>query len=116
MAKKKPTGAAAPGIPKTEADYIVGPAIPEVGLPPELVKPDLSDPWYRPAKQYIRREQWNRSILQLLNKLPAPAQNEERILRYIGLPGQHHLDLLSMRGICNSKGLRVSYLGFRVGP
>lgn len=103
-------------VPKSEGGDLVAPAIP-VLIPPEpQVKPDLSEPWYRPAKHFIRREQWNRSILRLLNKLGDPPAGEERILRYVGLPGQHHLDLLGMRGICNAKSMRVNYLGFRVGP
>lgn len=103
------------GLPKEEGGGLVEPAIPDIISPEPPAKIDLSDPWYRPAKHYIRREQWNRGILSLLNKLPAPAKGETRVLRYVGLPGQHHLDLLGMRGICNAKSLRVNYLGFRIG-
>jgi hypothetical protein len=106
---------ATPAIPKEEGGGIVEPAIPEIIAPTPPAKIDLSDPWYRPAKHYIRREQWNRCILNLLNKLPEPAEGETRVLRYVGLPGQHHLDLLGMRGICNAKSIRVNYLGFRIG-
>ena len=84
-------------------------------MPPQITKPDVSAPWHRPAKQFLRREQWNAGILQLLSKLPAEAVGEERTLRYVGLPGQHHLDVLSMGGICIQKKLRLDYLGFRTG-
>jgi hypothetical protein len=104
-----------PAIPKEEGGSLVEPAIPEIIAPTPPAKIDLSDPWYRPAKHYIRREQWNKGILNLLNKLPEPAEGEVRVLRYVGLPGQHHLDLLGMRGICNAKSIRVNYLGFRIG-
>lgn len=102
-------------VPKSEGGDLVAPAIPVLVPHEPPVKPDLSDPWYRPAKHYIRRQQWNGSILRLLNKLSDPPEGEERILRYVGLPGQHHLDLLGMRGICRAKSIRVNYLGFRVG-
>jgi hypothetical protein len=96
-------------------DEIVGESIPTVPPPPRIAKPDVSAPWHRPAKQYLRREQWNAGILQLLSKLPAKAVGEERTLRYVGLPGQHHFDVLSMGGICIQKKLRLDYLGFRTG-
>jgi hypothetical protein len=114
MAKAKKRAQPAP-LPKSEADDIVAPAIPTLIPPAPQVKPDLSEPWYRPAKHYIRRQQWHASILQLLNRLPQATTEEDRVLHYVGLPGQHHLDLLGMRGICRAKSLRVRYLGFRTG-
>ncbi|MFN0050846.1 MAG: PP_RS20740 family protein [Planctomycetales bacterium] len=104
-----------PPIPKEAAGGLVDQAIPGIVPTAPRAKIDLSDPWYRPAKHYIRREQWNRSILSLLNKLPELTDGEIRVLRYVGLPGQHHLDLLGMHGICNAKSIRVNYLGFRIG-
>ena len=50
-------------------DEIIGDAIPEVPEKRRVIRPDLSEPWYRPAKQFLRRQQWNACILQLLNKL-----------------------------------------------
>jgi hypothetical protein len=96
-------------------DEIIGGAIPVTPPKPSAIKPDLTAPWHRPAKQYLRREQWNAGLLQLLNRLPKPEGEQESVIRYVGLPGQYHLDVLSMGGICNSKRIRLDYLGFRTG-
>jgi hypothetical protein len=98
------------------SDPLIGDAIPSVKPLPEAVKPDLSEPWYRPAKQFIRREQWNSGILHLLNRLPQSKDGSSMVLKYVGLPGQHHFDVLSMRKICVSKNVRLDYLGFRSSP
>ncbi len=97
------------------SDDLVGDAIPETPAKTIFERPDLSEPWYRPAKQYLRREQWNASVLRLLNLLPASQSSEASTIRYVGLPGQHHFDVLSMGGICRKKNLRIDYLGFRTG-
>lgn len=98
-----------------DTDELLDRAIPTVPPPPMVVRPDLSEPWYRPAKQFLRREQWNAGILQLLNRLRDNEREGELTLRYVGLPGQHHFDVLSMGGICTQKRLRLDYLGFRSG-
>jgi len=58
-------------------------------------------------------------------KRAAPARREQAwdgstvrfcsTLRYVGLPGQHYFDVLSMGAICVPKKLRLDYLGFRTG-
>lgn len=103
-------------IPAPESsDDLLGDAIPETPVKPLFERPDLSDPWYRPAKQYLRRKQWNDGVLRLLNLLPVSQSGEPSTIRYVGLPGQHHFDVLSMGGICRKKNLRINYLGFRTG-
>ncbi len=96
-------------------DDIVGDAIPTVPPPTHPIRPDLSEPWYRPAKQFLRRQQWNDCILQLLNRLAAATGHQTAPLKYVGLPGQHYFDVLSLGGICVSKNVRLDYLGFRTG-
>jgi len=96
-------------------DPLLEGAIPETPPRPTFEKPDLSEPWYRPAKQYLRRVQWNADILRLLNLLPGSRPGEATTIRYVGLPGQHHFDVLSMGKICGAKNLRIDYLGFRSG-
>ena len=97
------------------SDDLVGDAIPATPTKTIIERPDLSKPWYRPAKQYLRREQWNASVLRLLNLLPASQSGEASTIRYVGLPGQHHFDVLSIGKICRAKNLRLDYLGFRTG-
>ncbi len=102
------------GIPEPDpGDEIVGESIPP-SLPPDITKPTCQ-PRGTGLRSNSCREQWDAGILQLLSKLPAEAVGEERTLRYVGLPGQHHLDVLSMGGICIQKKLRLDYLGFRTG-
>lgn len=101
-------------VPNDGGDELIGDSIPQAPPKPTVEKPDFADPWYRPAKQYLRRQQWNVGILNLLNRLPAP-EGEPTIIRYVGLPGQHYLDVLSMGRLCNKHNLRIDYLGFRKG-
>lgn len=96
-------------------DEIIGDAIPETPERRRVIKPDLSEPWYRPAKQFLRRQQWNSCILHLLNRLGNPSGPKAPPLKYVGLPGQHYFDVLSLGGICVSKDIRLDYLGFRTG-
>jgi hypothetical protein len=100
--------------PENDDDLLEG-VVPEVKPLPPPVRPDTSEPWYRPAKQFIRREQWNAGILELLKVMPGYRSSDGQMLRYVGLPGQHHLDVLSMRKICLARKVRIEYLGFRSG-
>lgn len=96
-------------------DEIIGDSIPGVPEKQRVIRPDLSEPWYRPAKQFLRRQQWNACILHLLNRLGNPSGPKAPPLKYVGLPGQHYFDVLSVGGICVTKDVRLDYLGFRTG-
>jgi hypothetical protein len=100
--------------PENSDDLLEG-VVPEVKPLPPPVRPDISEPWYRPAKQFLRREQWNAGILELLKEIPGYRSPEGQTLRYVGLPGRHHLDVLSMRKFCLDRKVRIDYLGFRSG-
>jgi hypothetical protein len=93
---------------------LIGDSIPQTPTKPVSEPVDVSAPWYRPAKQYLRRQQWNQDILHLLNRLPSNTGGPTMI-KYVGLPGQHYLDVLSMGRLCYAKNLIVDYLGFRTG-
>lgn len=94
----------------------VFPETPQLQTRPAI---NLTEPWYRPAKQFIRRYQWNSDILHLLNQLTGASsvnESQKQVLKYVGLPGKHYLDLLSMGAFCHSKHVLIEYIGFRTGP
>jgi len=65
--------------------------------------------WHKLRKQYVREEQWCKSIDWLLqnNKL------DGRPLRYLGLPGHELLDIRMFHdAICLPKKIKFRYMGF----
>ncbi|MHC9086269.1 PP_RS20740 family protein [Luteimonas sp. RIT-PG2_3] len=69
-------------------------------------------PWHRPRKQLVREQQWIYEIEQLVTASP-PEHGE---IRYLGLPGIDLLDLRCIRQmICDTRDLKLRYLGFNSG-
>jgi hypothetical protein len=66
-------------------------------------------PWHRPRKHFVRHEQWQLQIENLVNEV----QVEQRTIRYLGLPGTDLLDIRHFhRTLCEPKDLMLRFLGF----
>lgn len=75
---------------------------------PEKAERDFQ-PWHRPRKQYVRRDQWCREISRLARDLGL-ANGE---LRYLTLPGNDLLDIRHIaETICSPQQVKLRYLGF----
>lgn len=65
-------------------------------------------PWHRPRKQFVRREQWSALLKRLYQDRPA-----REPLRYLGLPGADLLDLRYLyEEMCRSQERPMRFLGF----
>ena len=75
---------------------------------PSQPVPKEFQPWHRPRKQFVRRQQWSALLARLYEGRPATDP-----LRYLGLPG---VDLLDIRylyeEICRADGRPMRFLGF----
>ncbi len=68
-------------------------------------------PWHRPRKQYVRKNQW----LACLRDIFAGREADESI-RYIGLPGSDLLDIRYFHEtICAEQQRKIRFLGFHRG-
>ncbi|WP_035685406.1 hypothetical protein [Bradyrhizobium sp. Cp5.3] len=66
-------------------------------------------PWHKPRKQFVRKEQWCYFIGQLLDDLPT----QGRTLTYFGLPGDDLLDLRCFgSSVCEPREIKLRFLGF----
>src|SRR5688572_2250608 len=66
-------------------------------------------PWHRPRKHFVRHEQWQQQIENLVDA----GQVEDQTLRYLGLPGTDLLDIRHFhRTLCEPKDLMLRFLGF----
>lgn len=77
-------------------------------------EPKMRDflPWHKPRKQYVRQEQW----LKLVRDLVDNFEPENRIIKYLGLPGDDLLDLRYFHEkICVPLNIKLKYLGFNKG-
>ena len=80
----------------------------ETGYQPTPAAPKTFQPWHKPRKQYVRREQ----LLALLRDLYQQRRPEEP-LRYLGLPGTDLLDLRYLyQHLCRDEGRPLRFLGF----
>ena len=65
-------------------------------------------PWHRPRKQFVRREQWAELLKRLYRDRPAGEP-----LRYLGLPGTDLIDLRYLYDeVCRAAGRPMRFLGF----
>jgi hypothetical protein len=69
-------------------------------------------PWHKPRKQYVRNEQWGKSIDSLVDKL---ALNKDKPLYYLSLPGPDLLDVRSLQPIFLRKEVPLSFIGLNGG-
>lgn len=87
----------------------------ELGFPVDLV-PDRREevaeqrpqPWHKPRKQWIRREQWSAQIGTLLDDL----QLAGREFRYLTLPGEHLFDVRHLHELFAARRVKLKFLGF----
>jgi hypothetical protein len=66
------------------------------------------DPWHKPRKHWIRKEQWGKLVGCLLDGLAL----DGRPFRYLTLPGRHLLDVRHLHDICAHKEVPLRFLGF----
>jgi len=87
------------------AEDIVGVEAYEAPRPPQKE----FQPWHRPRKQFVRKEQW---AVQLEALLDARSLKPE-VLRYLGLPGIDLLDLRHVHDVvCRPRSIQLAFLGF----
>jgi hypothetical protein len=87
------------------AEDIVGVEAYEAPRPPQTE----FQPWHRPRKQFVRKEQW---AVQLEALLDARGSKPE-VLRYLGLPGIDLLDLRHVHDVvCRPRSIQLAFLGF----
>ena len=80
----------------------------EIEYRPTPAAPKTFQPWHKPRKQYVRREQ----LLAQLRRLYQQRRPEEP-LRYLGLPGTDLLDLRYLyENLCRDEGRPLRFLGF----
>ncbi len=69
-------------------------------------------PWHKPRKQFVRHHQWCEQIHSMLQEFTP----ENKVLRYLGLPGEDLLDLRYFHSqICAPLDLKLKFLGFNRG-
>ncbi len=97
------------GTDMTEVDELISDLAADFESPPVTpVLKRLFKPWHKPRKHYIRIHQWCVELKKLL-----PALNlAHRTVSYLGLPGRDMLDIKTLHGVCESKGVKLRYLGF----
>ena len=68
-------------------------------------------PWHKVRKEFVRREQWNRLIIQYAERYLRKEINQ-RPLACLVIPGDDLLDIRSLLRDTEALGFRVRYLGF----
>jgi hypothetical protein len=69
-------------------------------------------PWHKPRKQFLRTNQWGKSIDSLMDNL---ALNENKPLYYLSLPGPDLLDVRSLQPIFQKKKVQLAFVGLNGG-
>jgi len=70
-------------------------------------------PWHKPRKQFLRVEQWGKSIERLVETLDL--KQLQKPLTYLSLPGPDLLDIRSIQPLCEKKEVNLSFLGINSG-
>lgn len=66
-------------------------------------------PWHRPRKHFVRHQQWQLQIDNLVKEVPL----DQQTLRYLGLPGTDLLDIRHFhKTLCEPRELKLRFLGF----
>lgn len=80
----------------------------DVQYTPGKAIPKEFQPWHRPRKQFVRREQWSALLRRLFEGRPTTEP-----LRYLGLPGVDLLDLRYLyEEVCRADERPMRFLGF----
>lgn len=91
----------------------------EVDIAPKLVEHVSVElrtsffPWHKPRKQFLRTEQWVKSIDLLVETLAL--KQSRKPLTYLSLPGSDLLDIRSIQPLCQEKEVDLSFLGINSG-
>lgn len=71
------------------------------------------EPWHRPRKQFVRKEQWSRFNKTLITDIRGTNSFENGgPLKYLTLPGPDLLDIKMLSDLCSDQGLSMQYIGF----
>lgn len=74
---------------------------------------DVFKGWHKPRKQWIRRNQWQAEVLDLLTELDLSSKG--RPLTYLSLPGPDLLDVRAIQEVCDAADVGLRFLGFMDG-
>ena len=92
-------------------DAIINEIYPQIKPSHEAGKKRNFLPWHKPRKQWIRDEQWNGEIRNLINQLKF---KDGRTINYLCLPGDDLLDIRNLHELCERENAIVKYLGFNI--
>lgn len=70
-------------------------------------------PWHKPRKHFLRINQWATSVGNLVDNLQLKKKN--RSLQYLSLPGPDLLDVRALEPVCQTKEIKLSFLGLNDG-
>ena len=91
-----------------EADDLATGIFAEAGYEPGTPLKRAFQPWHRPRKQFVRREQWAPLLKKLYDGRP-----EADPIRYLGLPGVDLIDLRYLYDeVCRTVERPLRFLGF----
>lgn len=91
------------------AKYALPPEVKEIEAPAPLE----FAPWHKPRKQFVRKEQWLKHAISIIEKLKITGQiKAEESLKYLTLPGPDLIDLKLFSEICELHELELQYTGF----
>lgn len=71
-------------------------------------------PWHKPRKQFIRVEQWNAAVSNLITALRL--EESGRNLEYLSLPGADLLDVRALYPVCEGRKVRLKFTGLNHIP
>ncbi|MCY2988280.1 MAG: hypothetical protein NTY19_10525 [Planctomycetota bacterium] len=80
----------------------------DAAVPAGRVAKRTPEPWHKPRKHWIRKEQWGRLVGRLLGELVF----DGRPFRYLTLPGRYLLDVRHLHDICAQRQVQLRFLGF----
>jgi hypothetical protein len=80
----------------------------DAAVPADRAAKRTPEPWHKPRKHWIRKEQWGKLVGDLLGELML----DGRPFRYLTLPGRYLLDVRHLHDICAQKQVQLRFLGF----
>lgn len=90
-------------------DFALPPLIDEISVPAPL----KFEPWHKPRKQYVRRNQWIHHATETIRRMKNNgALKDEDAVAYLTLPGPDMLDVRLMAEACQAEGVKLRYTGF----
>jgi hypothetical protein len=99
-------------MPPVDEDDFVGDVLPPVVEPAVPVRLDRFQPWHKPRKQLVRRNQWCALASRLITTLKAQGELTFADFRYLTLPGIDLLDVEMLAQVCSAENLPLTFTGF----